>query len=254
MTLINNKYKIIKQLGEGCYGKVFMGENIRTKELVAIKIEPNNTDGALLLRNETIYYEYLKGPCFIPKLKWFGKDSTNYYLVIEYLLKPLPVMINNSKFDLFIDICSKILLIIEHVHYKGLIHRDIKPDNFLINNKNIINIIDFGFCKSYINNNQHIEFSSNNDFIGSMNYASINVHKGYTYSRRDDLESICYLFYYLLHGRLPWSDKYCDDILEMKEKFNEISDDIKLTTLWNKIRSIKFDETPNYQLLINIIK
>ena len=58
MPFINNKYKITEELGEGSFGKIYKGENIRTNELVAIKIESIQT-GNKLLKNESIIYQYL---------------------------------------------------------------------------------------------------------------------------------------------------------------------------------------------------
>ena len=82
MSLINNKYKIIEELGEGSFGKIYQGENIRTNELVAIKIE-SIQNGNKLLKNESIIYQYLVNTPGVPQIKWFGKDADNYYMVIN---------------------------------------------------------------------------------------------------------------------------------------------------------------------------
>ena len=69
---------------------------------------------------------------------------------------------------------------------------------------NKIFLIDFGFCKRYNHDGKHIDFKTNNSLIGTANFVSINVHKGSEPSRRDDLESLGYLFLYFLRGSLPW--------------------------------------------------
>ena len=81
MNIIQNKYKLIEKIGQGSFGSIYKGENIRTNELVAIKIEPikNNTK---LLKNESIIYQYLINSEGLPNVKWFGKDDNNYYMVI----------------------------------------------------------------------------------------------------------------------------------------------------------------------------
>ena len=252
MQLINRKYKLYEKIGQGCFGKVFKGENIRTKEAVAIKIEPISDNGAFLLKNETIFYEYLKGNDFVPKIKWFGKDETNYFMVMEYLNNPLPSLKNNFSHDSYFNIIKQLFLILESIHNKGLVHRDIKPDNFLMREDKII-IIDFGFCKSYLKDDIHNDMNENEHFIGSMDYASLNIHNHKTYSRRDDLESVCYLLYFILNGALPWNGKTESEIINMKEHFHEISNCKKLTMLWKKIRSLTFKETPNYHLLSHIV-
>lgn len=94
------------------------------------------------------------------------------------------------------------------MHEKKFLHRDIKPENFLIGNndeKNMIYAIDFGISNCYTTaENRHIPFSTNHKFYGTVRYASLNIHKGYEYSRRDDLEAIFYLLIYFVKGELPW--------------------------------------------------
>jgi len=98
---------------------------------------------------------------------------------------------------------------IRKVHAERIIHRDIKPDNFLIGNKpntsNDIYIIDFGLAKCYQNSDgQHIPFRKGKNLTGTARYASVNTHLGYEQSRRDDLETIAHVLLYFLKGTLPW--------------------------------------------------
>ena len=67
-------------------------------------------------------------------------------------------------------------------------------------------MIDFGFCKTYMDNDKHIKIRKLNSLIGSLTYASINAHNFIELSRRDDLESLFYVLIYLLNGSLPWTD------------------------------------------------
>ena len=80
--IISNKYEILEQIGEGGFGKIYKGRNIRTGEKVAIKVEPieNQTK---LLKNETKIYQYLASGEGIPKIKWFGVDDKNNYMVVN---------------------------------------------------------------------------------------------------------------------------------------------------------------------------
>jgi serine/threonine protein kinase len=82
--MINNKYNLIEKIGKGNFGSIYKGENIRTNELVAIKVEPiqSNTN---LLKNEAKIYQYLLNSPNVPQVKWFGKDNDNYYMVINLL-------------------------------------------------------------------------------------------------------------------------------------------------------------------------
>ena len=82
MIYINNKYILLEKIGIGSFGTIYKGENIRTKEKVAIKIEPIHNE-TKLLKNESKIYNYLSGNKGIPTVKWFGKDDENYYINMD---------------------------------------------------------------------------------------------------------------------------------------------------------------------------
>ena len=118
--------------------------------------------------------------------------------------------------------------IIKNVHNQGIIHRDIKPDNFLLrkNNSGVdeIILIDFGLSKYYLNKNIHMEERKDRKLIGTAKFASLNVHNGIEISRRDDIESLCYTFITLYGKQLPWTkiiDQY-DKNSDLLELYNEI--------------------------------
>ena len=98
---------------------------------------------------------------------------------------------------------------IEYVHSRKIIHRDIKPDNFVIgrNDKShIVYVLDFGLSKKYysVSHKCHIPFIKGKKLTGTARYASINALSGFEQSRRDDLESIGYILMYFIRGSLPW--------------------------------------------------
>lgn len=261
MTLICNKYKLIEKIGEGSFGSIYKGENIRTKELIAVKIEPISNNYKLL-KNESIIYQYLTNTIGIPNIKWFGKDENNYYMVINLLGESLQ-SIKNSKgtfsLKLVLQIGIQIISILKTIHDKGLVHRDIKPDNFLVgkNEKNKqIFIIDFGFCKTFMNNNMHIKMKNTKSVIGSLTYASVNAHNLIELSRRDDLESLGYMLIYFLKGELEWQKiEDTKNILNMKQKIiqNKNIPEI-LYNYFKYIRGLDFEETPDYILLTDMFK
>lgn len=266
MKLINNKYKILDKIGEGSFGLIYKGINIRTNEYVAIKIEPISS-GTKLLKNETIIYQYLGNSLGIPTIKWFGKDQINYYMVLNLLGKSL----QNIKYEKGIislkttlQIGIQILNLLKYIHEKDLIHRDIKPENFLLglNEKNKqIYIIDFGFCKTYKVNGCHIKFDNTSSLIGSNTYASINSHKYFELSRRDDLESLGYMLIYFCVGYLEWqnipvSTKHdMNNIIKLKESIlSNLFIPHILIVYMSYVRKLNFEDTPDYSLLINMFK
>ena len=261
MTFIGNKYKLIEKIGEGSFGSIYKGENVRTKELVAVKIESINNDYKLL-KNESIIYQYLTNTIGIPNVKWFGKDEKNYYMVINLLGESLQSIKNTREtfsLKLILQIGIQIISILKTIHDKGLVHRDIKPDNFLVgkNEKNKqIYIIDFGFCKTYMNNDIHIKMKSTKSVIGSLTYASINAHNFIELSRRDDLESLGYMLIYFFKGELEWQKiEDTKKILNMKQKIIQNENIPKILCNYLKyVRGLEFEETPDYILLSDMFK
>lgn len=120
---------------------------------------------------------------------------------------------------------------IEYVHSKSFLHRDIKPDNFMMGlakRGNQVFIIDFGLAKKYRDprTHTHIPYRENKNLTGTARYASINTHLGIEQSRRDDLESLGYVLMYFNRGSLPWQGLKAQT---KKQKYERISEK-KLST------------------------
>ena len=150
---------------------------------------------------------------------------------------------------------------IEVLHNKYLLHRDIKPDNFMLGTNKQLYLIDFGLCKRYDYDGQHIEetYDPNKTIIGSVNFVSLNVHKGVEPGRRDDLESCIYIILYLLQdGQLSWfKEKDITKIVYLKDQLTNNLDHSYspfMKEMLAKIRNLGFKETPNYGELISILE
>jgi serine/threonine protein kinase len=254
MDTIANKYRLLEKIGSGSFGEIYKGVNIRTKELVAIKVEPI-LSGIQSLKNEARIYQYLNECKSIPKLKWFGTYNDKYYMVIDLFGNSIYEIIKSgTRFSLndTIQIGLQMIDILKSIHEKGLLHRDIKPDNFLfdISSNNII-LIDFGLCKKFIKDDgSHIEMKSTFNIIGSINYCSVNSHHLFELSRRDDLESLGNALIYINMGILPWSKLNTKEIIK-ECKINCIPK--FFIPYFDYVRKLEFNEKPDYDLLKTIL-
>lgn len=122
------------------------------------------------------------------------------------------------------------------MHSKNLVHRDVKPDNFVIkdnDSKNNLYIIDFGLVRAYRDPRSkiHIPYRDERRLTGTARYASINTHMGIEQTRRDDLEGIAYSLIYLLNGKLCWQGLHALSKMEKYEKILEMKMSIPIERL-----------------------
>jgi serine/threonine protein kinase len=271
MTLkIEGKYEVLSELGEGSFGKIFKGVNVNTGVEIAVKIEKD--EGGILLKNEAYMYRQLSDMTGIPTMRSFGVEDKYTYLVMDLLGGTLEELLqtHGGKMPLRMAIIIGLQMMkrVEELHKRGIIHRDIKPDNFLFgrdSTKSVLHIVDFGLAKYYVDSNKkHIERRTGRKMTGTSRYVSVNIHNGITPSRRDDVESVGYIMLYLLDGVLPWQNILCSD-----SERNEIITDYKKTDrLWEHFqhhsgefitfiqycRKLEFDEEPNYLYLNGLLK
>jgi serine/threonine protein kinase len=263
--IIDNKYELIEKLNEGSFGQVFKAKHVRTGDLVAIKIERKSDTGKTCssLKNEAKIYQYLSKEPGFTSLKWFGSNTDFSYLVIDLLVCSLTNLIKmkgSLPLTIILKLGIQMLKRIQTLHGKYLLHRDIKPDNFMLGQNKQLYIIDFGLCKRYDHAGQHIEktCNPNKSIVGSINFVSLNVHKGIEPSRRDDIESCIYVIVYLLlNGELPWiKEKDIKKIVYLKEQLTNEQPFIKpfIKDMLVNARQIAFHSEPDYTLFINILE
>lgn len=161
---------------------------------------------------------------------------------------------------------------IEFIHQRGYIHRDVKPDNFLMGigpRRHYVHLVDFGLAKRFKNQHtdQHIPFKTDKNLTGTARYASMWTHMGFEQSRRDDLECLGFMLIYLFRGSLPWQGvkeqdkkvKY-EKIRKLKEQWGiqKLCEDAGLpeefVQYFDLVRSFEFEEKPDYSALRCIFK
>lgn len=267
---VGNKFRLGRKIGSGSFGDIYLGSNIYSQEDVAIKLESVKTRHPQL-NIESKIYRQMQGGVGIPAIRWAGSEGDYNVLVLELLGPSLEDLFNfcNRKFTLktVLQLADQMISRIEYVHSKNFIHRDIKPDNFLMGLKkrgNMVYIIDFGLAKRYRDQitSYHIPYKENKSLTGTARYASINTHLGCEQSRRDDLESLGYVLVYFVRGSLPWQGLRA---MTKKQKYDKISEK-KLATPIEQLckkspdgtpfveylqycRSLKFDQRPDYTQL-----
>jgi len=221
----------------------------------------------------------LRGKTYVPFLHFVGDEKTEdgkmyHVMVMDLLGKSLEDLFQECrrKFDLktVLHIAIQMIQRIQKVHEERIIHRDIKPDNFLIggteSTKNNIYIIDFGLAKCYKNSEgEHIPFREGKNLTGTARYASINTHIGYEQSRRDDLETIGHVLLYFLRGSLPWqglpgrskNEKYNN----IKRKKKEVTIDelclnqpTEFKEYMNYCRSLSFTADPDFKYILSLFE
>jgi casein kinase I family protein HRR25 len=251
----------------------YIGTSLSNGEQVAIKLESTRARHPQL-EYEARVYRALVGGVGIPFVRWFGVEGDYYAMVIDLLGPSLEDLFNfcNRKFTMktVLLLADQLITRVEFLHSKNFLHRDIKPDNFLMGlgrKGNQVNIIDFGLAKKYRDprTHLHIAYREHKSLTGTARYASINTHMGIEQSRRDDMESLGYVLIYFLKGSLPWqglraaTKKHKYDRI-MEKKMSTSLEDLcvglptEFCNYMNYVRNLRFDEKPDYSFVRKLFR
>jgi serine/threonine protein kinase len=262
---VGGHYSLRRRIGAGSFGEIYSAENMRTHRPVAVKLESLRTR-LPQLSYESKLYMLLSGGTGIPRLHWYGTEDSHNVMVIDLLGKSLEDLFVGCRrrFSLktVLMLADQMLSCVEYVHSKNFIHRDIKPDNFMMglgDASNQVFIIDFGLAKKYRDphTHRHIPYAEGKSLTGTARYASVGALRGVEQSRRDDLEALGFVWLYLLRGSLPWMGLTGRD---QKQKYERICDAKLHTTFeelcrgfpaefvryFRSVRNLGFTDKPNY--------
>ena len=263
-SVLASRYRMKNAVGAGTFGSVFVCDDTQTQSEVALKVQTDPVKSAQL-RTEAEVYTRLTGAEGFPAFFGTGVDKDTRYIALELLGKSIRVLTREQSKKLSLKTClmlfDQMIARVEYLHRKGYVHRDLKPSNFLIGTgakSNTLYLIDFGLCLRYVDiGGAHKGAEGRTEFAGTPIFASINSMNGGAISRRDDMQSLGYIFVYMMLGTLPW--KSCATS-NKSESFNAIRATKMATsvtelcsmlpseflTYMNAVMNLKYEEKPDY--------
>ncbi|KAI5301084.1 hypothetical protein KEM55_002659 [Ascosphaera atra] len=270
--IVADRYKVTRKIGEGSFGKIYSAIDSMTGHDVAIKFEKLSLSNPQLSL-ECRRYSSLAGGHGIPTVHWCGHSGRYCALVMDSLGPSLEDLFNFCKRTFTLKTVSllavQLITRLEFIHSRSIIHRDIKPDNFLMGRGNFAQtcfVVDFGLSKRYRDAEtfRHIPYRENKSLTGTARYASLNTHLGREQSRRDDLESLGFVLTYFSQGQLPWQGLRGTK----QQKYAKIKETKAKTTIeslcqglphefvryFTYCRSLRFDERPDYAYLRSLFQ
>merc|ERR1712235_77416 len=249
--VVASKYRLVRKIGSGSFGDIYLGINISNGEEVAIKLESVKARHPQLLY-ESKLYKILHGGIGIPHIRWYGTERDYNVLVMDLLGPSLEDLFNfcGRRFTMktVLMLADQMISRIEYVHNK-------------------LFLIDFGLAKKYrdVRTRQHIPYREDKNLTGTARYASINAHLGIEQSRRDDMESMGYVLMYFNRSSLPWQGLKAATKRQKYERISEKKMSTPVDTLCkgfpaefsmylNYCRGLRFEEAPDYMYLRQLFR
>lgn len=258
-------YQLGCLIGSGSWGEVYRGRQ-PGQEDVAIKLERLSAKRSQLKHEWSLYNRLAGGPG-IPQVYWYGTVDNYNALIMELLGPSLDELLRRCG-NIFsaktVRLCAdQMIQRLQHIHSRGIVHRDVKPNNFLVGRGESaaqIYLVDFGLAKSFVDaqTQRHIPYrAGRKGLTGTARYTSIGNHLGIEVTRRDDLEGLGYVLIRMLRGRLPWQGIKADT----KQMRNELISNLKISVPLQELcrdlpqeflqymticRNLKFKESPPY--------
>ncbi|KAH0789600.1 CK1 family protein kinase [Histomonas meleagridis] len=262
-----DEFTIIQHVGSGGFGDIYKVKKSTDEDFIcALKIE-NKKAGykKQALLHEVELFRKINSP-YIPKFIKFGENPKYRYFFLELcgpsissLRKKLP----DHKYSLstVLRLSIEMVRCIESFHSFGLLHRDIKPGNFLIRPSLSypLALIDFGLSRPYINSrtNEPIPPRIKPGFVGTERYGSPYAHQGIELGRRDDMFSWFYSVMEMYNGSLPWTELDGQEVVKAKEHAKVLEAIVgmpkQMTEIYRLIRRMRRQDKPNYELIISFL-
>lgn len=286
IRLGSNIFRIGQKIGCGAFSDVHLASNVRTGEEVAVKLESARVKPQTLVC-EAMFYQLLDGSPGdgLPTMRWYGVVGDLNVMVMDLLGPSLEDLLTMRQargkkglsLRATVQVAMQVLDRLEFIHARNLVHRDVKPENFLLGLHNFVgrvHIIDFGLTKKYRDpkTQQHVPAAEGCQPTGNAMFSSLTADAGAEQGRRDDLEAVGNMLVYLLRGRLPWSVStrrfHAGWLRTQPVSFEDMRREkhiMSLEALCRKCpaefleflkycRSLRFDEQPDYAHLRQLLR
>lgn len=196
-------------MGSGAFSTVFKGNHRINGKTVALKVSREKQT------HESKILAYMNRECVdgVPTLFWYGRFGDNTCIATTFYETTFESHVESIWATDFyphlkiLNICVQLITLLDNVHGAFIVHSDIKPDNFMVDERKRVVLIDFGLSSLYYNVERDV-YKTNKPcehLIGSPKYASYNLHVGHSVSPRDDLMSLVYMVISLFGKQIPWS-------------------------------------------------
>src|SRR5215213_9190854 len=207
-------YTILKLLGSGGMGEVYLAQDSRLGRRVALKLLPDhfvtNEDRLRRFRQEARAASALNHPNIIT-IHEIGEAETTHYIVTEFIEgETLRALLIRNRIELVraLDIATQTASALAAAHVAGIIHRDIKPENIMLRRDGYVKVLDFGIAKLMPSPSMGMSFETSPGLIvGTANYMSPEQAQGFKIDERTDIWSLGVVLYEMLTGQLPFKGK-----------------------------------------------
>lgn len=205
-NIICNRYKILDHLGTGGMATVWLGYDTILDRQVAIKtfkIDANDEDAVKRFNREAKAVTSLSHPNIV-SIYDVENEGEFYYLILEYVegMTLKDYMIKNPRIPIetIVYIAKQIAAGLSHAHQNGIIHRDIKPQNILMNENLTCKITDFGIARAY----GDTTLTQTNQMLGTVYYLSPEQARGNVATAQSDIYSLGILIFEMITGQIPF--------------------------------------------------
>ncbi len=207
--VLGNRYRVLREVGSGGMAWVYLAEDIKENNLVAVKIlyPQFGEDLAYIQRfnREAKLASTLTDPHIVRVLD-YGADREVYYLVMEYISgRDLRDVLDEHGPFIWreaLELLDQLGSALEHAHLHGIVHRDIKPQNLMLDDSGLLKVLDFGIARK-----EALPSLTQSGFIGSPYYVSPEQAMGEEVDIRSDIYSSSVVFYEMLSGKVPFEAK-----------------------------------------------